>query len=911
MSRAILASLVLLGLCCEAVQAQDSRIVKQPVMPRVCTILTANQADHDGSAALDTARIQTALDQCTQGQAVELAANNEKNRFQAGPLRLPGGISLMIDPEVTLYASTDAALFHKGTQSCGVNGEKGRNCRPFITIEDARGSGIYGSGVIDGQGGKLVQGKQESWWQMARRAQQENNEHNVPRLIEINRSQDITLYQVTLRNAANFHVTLNQVDGFTAWGIKIDTPANARNTDGIDPISSRNITIAHSFIRTGDDNIAIKGGKSGLVENVSILHNHFYSGHGMSIGSETNGGVRKILVQDLTMDGSTSGLRIKSDVSRGGMVEQVRYEDICLRNVKAPIDIDTHYNPKAQGNAIPQYREIQLDHVSSLTPGRIILRGYDAQHPLGIQFKQVAIAANSPQLVQYAEIQLEQRDIKIAEQNTLADALNFQTPVAADCQTKFLDFPAPEERNFRPQLRPDQAKQYAMSQVLRTTGVAGKEVVDPWDPVTQEIATPVKPDYLVDGNAKELANSKTQFTRIQAAINQAVLDARQLSAEKSKKSRLYIQVLPGFYHELIYVPASALPITLYSTESDARQTKIYASVHAALLGKSFSEKYAAQFVGVDRSIQDMYQAAKERNVVGTNGTAIAWIRADGFQIKNITIENSYNKDAVDIKTECPNSRCGATAGTAPVVVVHHQAVAMMVEGADKVQFENIRLHGFQDTLYLRSSAVAKTARSFFYRSYIEGNVDFIFGDTTAYFYRSEIKSLGDRATSYVLAPNTNVKTAYGFVFNECDFTNDGSANALAGQFYLGRQWFHTQKCTPYAGINQADYSCTLAGTDSYQAPRGSISKSVLETVGKAVILNSTIGRHIQRQHPWADWNKKGSLAYRPAQFTVSDYWRNLRDAGVDPVLHLGYDAKEESVTTSADIFLGEFNNVQQ
>lgn len=903
---AALASLTLLSL---PASAQDSRQVSEPRKPAVCSILIANQTQAEYSKAVDAERIQNALDHCPQGQAVQLAANNEKDSFQSGPLRIPSGVSLLIDRDVTLYASNDAALYEKnmqkGASTCGVNAEKGRQCKPFITIENARGSGIYGLGVIDGQGGQTVLGKTESWWQMARRAQKEKNEHNVPRLIEILRSEDITLHQITLRNSPNFHVTLNRVDGFTAWGVTIDTPHDARNTDGIDPISSRNITIAHSAIRTGDDNIAIKGGNNGVTENVSVLHNHFYSGHGMSIGSETNGGVRRVLVQDLSLDGTTSGLRIKSDASRGGLVEQVRYTDVCIRNSKRPLDFDTRYDPKAIGDKIPQYRDIVLERVRSLTPGKIIVRGFDVAHPLSLQLKQVAVAASSAQTLQFAQIEMDQKQWKIEDSAT---ELQWPSPTAADCQEKFLPFPVKQPRNFRPQLSAEQAQLYSIEQVLRSTGAAGHEVIDPWNPLQDSLvnnaALPV--DYTVDANAP--ADNRTTFKTVQAAINQAVLDGRRLHAENSARQRLYILIQPGIYQELMYVPETALPITVYSKEPDARKTKISASVHAALLGTAYTERFAKQFAHVDGAIQAMHQSLKDRTVVGTSGTGIAWIKANGFQAKNITFENAYNKDKVDLKAECPNTSCGATAGTAPVVVVQHQAVALMLEGADKAQFENVRVHGFQDTLFLKSRAIAHTSRSFFHRSYVEGNVDFIFGDTTAYFYRSEIKSLGDRSTSYVTAPNTNVKTPYGFVFNETKFTHDGSANALAGKFYLGRQWFHTQKCTPYAGINVPDYRCELSATDSYQAPRGTISKNVLETVGKVVILNSTIGAHIQKHHPWADWNKKSSLAFRPVQFSVEDYWSNLHATEFDPVKDLGYSTSGQLATGSAAIFLAEFNN---
>ena len=89
----------------------------------------------------------------------------------------------------------------------------------------------------------------ETWWDLARDAKVRDQYQAVPRLIQVRASNGFTLYRITLRNAANMHVGVEATDGFTAWGVKIKTPRTARNTDGIDPISSSNITIAHSLHR--------------------------------------------------------------------------------------------------------------------------------------------------------------------------------------------------------------------------------------------------------------------------------------------------------------------------------------------------------------------------------------------------------------------------------------------------------------------------------------------------------------------------------------------------------------------------------------------------------------------------------------------------------------------------------------
>jgi pectin methylesterase-like acyl-CoA thioesterase len=437
---------------------------------------------------------------------------------------------------------------------------------------------------------------------------------------------------------------------------------------------------------------------------------------------------------------------------------------------------------------------------------------------------------------------------------------------------------------LRPQLSPEQARQFAYAEVLKYAGEPGRERADPWDPLAQPIATN-KADYMVDQHAP--ANGLTHFNSVQAAVNRAVVDARGAHAKK----RVYIMVKPGIYRELVYVPQSGTAITLIGGDADAAATVITAQLDAAVTGEAYANQYAAQFAGMDASILAMFESTKARANLTTFGTCTVCVRNAGFQARNITFENAYRREPV-LDAAAP--------------VVQHQAVALAVEGADRAQFENVRLLGLQDTLYLKTQADGRTARSFFDKSYIEGDVDFIFGDATAFFFRSEIKSLGSRKNSYVGAPDTNLKTKYGLVFDHCNFTHDGSPLALAGNYNLVRQWFHNQKCTLFGTMAVSGYSCTVGDHDSYEAPKGTISKAVLETVGKMVVLHSKIGSHINKNRPWADWNQSGKLSYRPVQFDSDGYWAHLLEVGINPATQLGYGQKP----TPADIFLGEFNSSQ-
>ena len=370
-------------------RAQDTRNVTEPTIPPVCGTLRAELvAPHGIEAAdetkLDTARLQKAIDDCGEGNAVELAADGAHDAFLSGPIELRKGVTLLVDKGVTLYGSRNPADYETRPGACGVVSNERGGCRPLIHAEHADGAGIMGEGTIDGRGGEklLVNGKPgpESWWDLANDARKGGNQQ-VPRLIIFDASNKVTIYRITLKNSANFHVTYNSGDGFTVWGLRIDTPKNARNTDGVDPGNgSKNITVTHSYIRDGDDNIAIKGGKGGI-SNMTVSHNHFYWGHGMSIGSETYGGVSNILVTDLSLDGDDNALRIKSNPTRGGVVDGVTYDDVCIRDSKNPILLDTAYSYPGNGKDLfPEYKDITFHNVRISGGGKIQFGGLDATH---------------------------------------------------------------------------------------------------------------------------------------------------------------------------------------------------------------------------------------------------------------------------------------------------------------------------------------------------------------------------------------------------------------------------------------------------------------------------------------------------------------------------------------------------
>jgi polygalacturonase len=394
--------------------AQDARHVTEPHYPRVCTVLRARLSAHEGKLSErdeqvpDTGRLQQSIDRCPEGEAVDLRADGNKNIFLSGPTHLKRGVTLIVSANTAIFASRNPRDYDVTPGSCGALSDKGQGCKPLIAAEDAPDSGIMGQGSIDGRGGAEMLGQTMTWWDLAHRAKVLDRHQNCFRILKVDRSNNFTLYQITLRNAPQTHVSILHTDGFTAWGVKIITPKTARNTDGIDPeAGTKNVTIAWSTIHSGDDNIAIKSDATGAASNLSILHNHFYTGHGMSIGSQTAGGVDHVLVSDLTIDGADNGIRIKSDRSRGGLVHHVSFENVCIRNSRNPLVFTPMYTT-FQGNNLPVFRDITLKDVHILTPGAFTFYGLDADHKLGVSLENVT--ANN---LQRSEIRAKNVEIAI------------------------------------------------------------------------------------------------------------------------------------------------------------------------------------------------------------------------------------------------------------------------------------------------------------------------------------------------------------------------------------------------------------------------------------------------------------------------------------------------------------------
>jgi len=362
----------------------DTRNVTEPTYPHTCSTLYAQFTTSDRSSppsSDDTDRIQAALTACDgTGQSVVLAMSGTNDAFYSGTLTVSGE-ALVVDAGVTLFGNNSYAgeLLAIG----GVN------------------SALMGPGTVDGRG-DLISG--------------------IPRLIQATNITNFTVYNVTIEHSGKEHLYVQGGNGFTAWNLTVATPANTKNTDGIDIDSLTNATVYGSSIADGDDGIAIKT-NAAATSNITVENNTFHGTHGMSIGSQTFDGVVNVLWKGNTVYGTdpwgntstnNNGINIKTDVDCGGTVRQVTYLNTCMTGVKHLLVFNTSYGSCSGTMGTPYFTNIVVDGVyatDSASGAYSEFEGYSAAFPLGLTLENVNLDVTTQQNSQYANVGLYQSNL--------------------------------------------------------------------------------------------------------------------------------------------------------------------------------------------------------------------------------------------------------------------------------------------------------------------------------------------------------------------------------------------------------------------------------------------------------------------------------------------------------------------
>ena len=306
-------------------------------------------------------------------------------RYLTGTISLKSNVTLELDAGAVILGSPDPADY---PLRASVWDQSKQEICPLIDAVDAENVTIRGRGVIDGQG--------QYWWRRmgwpdrlkVPRSQRTPEElaqlallaHGRPHLIEPVRCKNLVIEGLHLINSPSWTVSPLLCEFVRIDGLTIENPAFSPNTDGIDPVSCRNVQIVNCRIDAGDDCVTLKSGMDEAGrrmgrpdENITIANCIMLHGHGgVVIGSEMSGGVRNVVVTNCVFQGTQRGIRIKSQRGRGGVVEGVEASNIVMQNVPEAFSITMFYSGRSKIDDIfpvnegtPAFRDLHFSNITA------------------------------------------------------------------------------------------------------------------------------------------------------------------------------------------------------------------------------------------------------------------------------------------------------------------------------------------------------------------------------------------------------------------------------------------------------------------------------------------------------------------------------------------------------------------
>jgi polygalacturonase len=321
--------------------ARNGKQLGVPAVPGVYDV-TAFGAVGDGRTVC-TEALQRALDTCGNGGGGMVLV--PAGVFSTGALHLRSRTHLHLAPGAVLRATQKPEDFPpvRGRDE-GIERNIHSSLLTGIDLEDIS---ITGQGMLDGQG--------EPWWQadditrklrvdrkMPREAEHPEDaplRWPRPRVINLIRCRNVVVDGLTIKDGPCWNVHLVYCDGVVVERLTTFQTRDARGTDGVVVDSSKRVRVGYCTFNSGSDCVAIKSGynEDGRrvgIPSEDILISHCHMPHtlasGVAIGSETTGGVRNVLVTDCVIGEANSGIFLRAPRGRGGVVENVRFNNIII-----------------------------------------------------------------------------------------------------------------------------------------------------------------------------------------------------------------------------------------------------------------------------------------------------------------------------------------------------------------------------------------------------------------------------------------------------------------------------------------------------------------------------------------------------------------------------------------------------
>ncbi|CAN6216917.1 unnamed protein product [Urochloa humidicola] len=318
-----------------------------PLPPLSLTFNVLNYGATGDGATDDTKAFATAWSSaCAVGVSTPTVLVPAGYLFVVGPITFTGDScvpNMVFQVDGTILADAGSTAWRSGV------------VMQWLEFKNVRGFTIQGCGTVDGQG--------SHWWSggsgagdaemvteeksLGPNLKEMNSDRvgtsNRPTAVRVFQGANVTVTGITIRNSARFHLTFDTCRAVEVHDVAVSSPGASPNTDGIHLAGSVGVSIHHSTIACGDDCISIQDGSS----DVFIRSVHCGPGHGISIGELGKGGasaaVSDVTVQDVTLNQTMTGVRIKTWQGGSGSVKNVRFSGVRVSAVKTPIVIDQYY----------------------------------------------------------------------------------------------------------------------------------------------------------------------------------------------------------------------------------------------------------------------------------------------------------------------------------------------------------------------------------------------------------------------------------------------------------------------------------------------------------------------------------------------------------------------------------------
>jgi polygalacturonase len=299
-----------------------------------------------------------------------------------GPLHLLSNVQLHISDGATLMFTDDTEKYLPQVLTRW-EGTELYNYSPLIYAYQATNVAISGGGTIDGNASEGF-----ARWKPDQRAAQQRlrqmgndgvpvhqrvfgpGDYLRPSMIQFFGCSNVLVSGITIIDAPFWVIHPVYSDNVIVRGVTVNSWN--KNNDGCDPDASVDVLIENCTFKTGDDGIAIKAGRDQdgwrvgqPTENVVIRHCRIGAvANGICIGSEMSGGVRNVYAENCHIDSAMSTIYVKSNLDRGGIVENFNCRNIQVDKAKgALIRLETNYKGHRGNHYPPAFRTFTFENL--------------------------------------------------------------------------------------------------------------------------------------------------------------------------------------------------------------------------------------------------------------------------------------------------------------------------------------------------------------------------------------------------------------------------------------------------------------------------------------------------------------------------------------------------------------------